>query len=105
MVAGEIPVTALYSDERVLAFRDIAPQAPVHFLVIPRVHLISLAHTASEHAPMLGHMLAVAAQLAAQQGLQNGFRTVINAGADGGQTVDHLHVHILGGRAMGWPPG
>ncbi len=102
---GEISVTPLYEDEQVLAFRDIAPQSPVHFLVIPRTHLRSLAHTAREHAPLLGHMLAVAAEQAAAQGLRDGFRTVINAGEHGGQTVDHLHVHVLGGRAMGWPPG
>ena len=102
---GELPVAAIYEDEQVLAFRDIAPQAPVHFLVIPRRHLSSLAHTAREDVGLLGHMLAVAAEQAAAQGLNNGFRTVINAGEHGGQTVDHLHIHVLGGRALGWPPG
>ena len=105
IVAGDIPVELLHQDEHAVAFRDIAPQAPVHFLVIPREHLQSLAHTAHEHAPLLGHMLAVASDLARSQGLNEGFRTVINAGEDGGQTVDHLHVHVLGGRAMHWPPG
>lgn len=103
--SGAIPVEPLYQDEDVLAFRDIAPQAPTHFLVIPRTHLQSLAHTAKQHAPLLGHLLAVAAAIAARQGLSEGFRTVINSGANGGQTVDHLHVHVLGGRPMHWPPG
>ncbi len=105
IAAGTIPVQALYEDEQIVAFGDLAPQAPVHFLVIPRTHLPSLAHTAREHSGLLGHLLVVAAEVAAQQGLAGGFRTVINSGEHGGQTVDHLHVHVLGGRAMGWPPG
>ncbi len=105
IAAGTLPVPALYEDEQAVAFRDIAPQAPVHFLVIPRAHLQSLAHTAREHSKLLGHLLAVAGEIAAQQGLTEGFRTVINSGEHGGQTVNHLHVHVLGGRAMGWPPG
>lgn len=105
IAGGDLPVTPLYQDADALAFRDIAPQAPVHFLVIPRTHLTSLAHTAREHAPLLGHLLAVAAEVAAAQGLKEGFRTVINTGAHGGQTVGHLHIHILGGRPLGWPPG
>lgn len=105
IASGAIPVEPLYQDEQVIAFRDIAPQAPTHFLVIPRTHLQSLAHTKKEHASLLGHLLAVAADLAAQQGLSEGFRTVINSGRDGGQTVAHLHMHILGGRPMHWPPG
>ncbi len=105
IATGELPVDALHEDDQVVAFRDIHPQAPVHFLVIPRRHVQSLAHTAREHAPLLGHMLTIAAELAAAQGLKKGFRTVINAGEHGGQTVDHLHIHILGGRPMGWPPG
>ena len=105
IASGAIPVTPLYGDDQVLAFPDLHPQAPAHFLVIPRRHLRSLAHTAREDAPLLGHLLAVAAELAASQGLHGGFRTVINAGEHGGQTMDHLHLHVLGGRAMGWPPG
>jgi histidine triad (HIT) family protein len=105
IAAGDIPVALLHQDEQVVAFRDISPQAPTHFLVIPREHLSSLAHTAHEHAGLLGHMLVVAADLARAQGLTDGFRTAINSGADGGQTVDHLHIHVLGGRAMTWPPG
>jgi histidine triad (HIT) family protein len=105
IAAGEIPVPLLHQDEQVVAFADIHPQAPTHFLVIPREHLQSLAHTAQEHASLLGRMLAVAADTARKQGLENGYRTVINSGADGGQTVGHLHVHVLGGRPMMWPPG
>ena len=105
IAAGDIPVALLHQDGQVVAFRDISPQAPTHFLVIPREHLPSLAHTALEHVGLLGHMLAIAADLARAQGLTDGFRTVINSGADGGQTVDHLHIHVLGGRAMTWPPG
>ncbi len=102
---GDIPVTPLYEDAEALAFADIAPQAPVHFLVIPRRHIQSLAHTAREHSALMGHLLAIAAELAATRGLTQGFRTVINTGEHGGQTVHHLHIHVLGGRAMGWPPG
>jgi histidine triad (HIT) family protein len=105
IAAGKIPAALVYQDDQVVAFRDRAAQAPVHFLVIPREHLPSLAHTAHDHTALLGHMLAVAADLAGKEGLTGGFRTVINTGADGGQTVDHLHVHVLGGRAMTWPPG
>ena len=105
IVRGQIPATRLYEDDQSLAFADLAPQAPVHLLVIPKDHLVSLAHVARADAPLLGHLLAIAADLALQQGLAEGFRTVINSGASGGQTVDHLHVHLLGGRPMHWPPG
>lgn len=105
IAAGTIPVTRLYEDEQVLAFPDINPQAPVHVLLIPKQHIASLAQTTKEDAALLGHLLAAAAEVAQQQGLVNGYRLVINTGADGGQTVDHLHVHLLGGRPMHWPPG
>jgi histidine triad (HIT) family protein len=105
IAAGALPVTLLYQDEQVVVFRDIAPQAPTHFLVVPREHLPSLAQAAPGHVPLFGHMLAVAANVARSEGLSEGFRTVINTGPDGGQTVDHLHIHVLGGRAMTWPPG
>lgn len=105
IAAGQIPSKRLYEDDQVFAFADINPQAPVHALIVPKRHIASLAHASREDAPLLGHLHAVAAELAAQQGLSQGFRTVINIGADGGQTVDHLHVHLLGGRAMHWPPG
>ena len=105
IVSGEIPVTLLHQDDRVVAFADINPQAPTHLLVIPRQHIVSLAHAAETDSALLGHLHWVAAELARGQGLENGFRTVINIGKDGGQTVNHLHIHLLGGRAMHWPPG
>lgn len=103
MVSGEIPVKRLYDDELVMAFADIHPQAPVHVLVIPKVHVPSMAHATD--AAMLGALMSAAAVVAQEQGLFNGYRLVLNTGADGGQTVEHLHVHVLGGRAMHWPPG
>jgi histidine triad (HIT) family protein len=102
---GTLSVTRLYEDEQLLAFADINPQAPVHILIIPKQHFTSLAHTTQEQEPLLGHLLTAAAEIAKQQGLTNGYRTVINTGPDGGQTVEHLHVHLLGGRHMTWPPG
>jgi histidine triad (HIT) family protein len=105
IVAGTIPAKRLYEDEQVLAFADISPQAPVHLLVIPKRHIASVAHTAPEDAALLGHLLSTAAELARSQGLDGGYRLVINTGPNGGQTVDHLHVHLLGGRPMHWPPG
>jgi histidine triad (HIT) family protein len=105
IVSREIPAAWLYEDEQAVAFADMTPQAPVHFLVVPKQHLVSLAHVAKTDAPLLGHLLSVAAELAAKQGLARGFRTVINSGEDAGQSVDHLHLHVLGGREMHWPPG
>lgn len=105
IASGAVAADLLFEDEQIVAFRDLHPQAPVHFLIIPREHLRSLAHTAREHAPLLGRMLAAAQELAAAQGLSQGFRTVINVGEHGGQTVDHLHLHVLGGRHLSWPPG
>jgi histidine triad (HIT) family protein len=104
ILRGEIPCDAVYSDERCLAFRDVAPQAPVHVLVIPREPLQNLADAGAEHEALLGHLLLVAARVARQEGLE-AWRTVINSGAGAGQTVFHLHVHVLGGRPLGWPPG
>jgi histidine triad (HIT) family protein len=105
IAAGEIPVTRLFETEEVLAFPDIHPQAPVHVLVIPKRHLASHAHATTEDTAMLGSLLAAAGEVARLQGLGNGYRLVVNTGSDGGQTVEHLHVHLLGGRHMGWPPG
>jgi histidine triad (HIT) family protein len=105
IAAGTIPVTRLYEDDQVLAFPDISPQAPVHVLLIPKHHFASLAHTSATDSALLGHLLAAAAVVAREQGLKSGYRVVINTGADGGQTVEHLHLHLLGGRHMGWPPG
>ncbi|MEB3243431.1 MAG: histidine triad nucleotide-binding protein [Cyanobacteriota bacterium] len=101
---GEIPCQEVYSDALCLAFRDVSPQAPVHVLVIPRKPIPSLAEAGAEDQELLGHLLLVAARVARQEGLQ-GWRTVINSGAEAGQTVFHLHVHVLGGRPMAWPPG
>ena len=104
ILSGEIPCDEVYSDEQCLAFRDVAPHAPVHVLVIPRKPIESLRSGAAEDAPLLGHLLLVAARVAKQEGLDD-FRTVINSGAGAGQTVFHLHVHVIGGRSLAWPPG
>lgn len=105
IASGEIPAKMAHEDKRCIAFYDLHPQAPTHVLVVPRRHLASVADAQPEDADLLGHLLMIATQLASQLGLTKGFRTVINTGADGGQTVNHLHVHLLGGRAMHWPPG
>jgi len=105
VVAGAIPAKRVFEDQVSLAFADINPQAPVHLLVIPKEHLASHAHAMTEHTGLVGHLLAVAGDLARQEGLANGYRLVVNTGMDGGQTVEHLHLHLLGGRSMGWPPG
>jgi histidine triad (HIT) family protein len=105
IVSGDIPAKRLYEDDRVLAFPDINPQAPVHILIIPKQHLASHAHATPEDAAMLGHLISAAGEIARAQNLANGYRLVINTGPDGGQTVDHLHIHLLGGRPMAWPPG
>jgi histidine triad (HIT) family protein len=104
ILRGEIPCDQVYADDQCLAFRDVAPQAPVHILVIPRRPIVSLAEARPEDADLLGHLLLVAATVAREQGLE-GFRTVINSGASAGQTVFHLHVHVIGGRPLAWPPG
>jgi histidine triad (HIT) family protein len=105
IVAGTIPATKVFEDDRALAFRDLHPVAPVHVLVIPKEHIASTAHAVVSHEALLGHLMLAAAKVAEQEGLANGFRIVANTGADGGQTVDHLHLHVLGGRSMAWPPG
>lgn len=105
IVAGEIPSKKVFEDDRVYAFPDINPQAATHILIVPRKHIASLAEATAEDQEMLGYLHRVAARIAKSEGLSHGFRTVINTGPDGGQTVDHLHVHLLGGRAMLWPPG
>jgi len=105
IIDGSIPSTRVYEDDRCIAFADIHPQAPVHLLIVPREHIGSLAEATPEHGSLFGHLLSTAKELAQQKGLNNGYRTVINTGNDGGQTVDHLHLHLLGGRPMHWPPG
>jgi histidine triad (HIT) family protein len=105
IVAGQIPSAPIYQDEQAYAFADLHPQAPVHTLVIPRRHIESLHHIAAEDRGLVGHLQWVATEVARLQHLGQGYRVVINIGADGGQTVSHLHLHVLGGRAMHWPPG
>jgi len=103
---GQIPATIVYRDERVLAFKDIGPKAPLHQLVIPLDHIETLAEAAPAHEALLGHMMLTAAQLARDAGHgDKGFRVVMNSGVGAGQTVFHLHLHILAGRSFGWPPG
>lgn len=101
----EIPADIVYEDNLAIAFRDINPQAPVHILVIPKQPIAKLADAESRDHALMGHLLLTAKRVAEQVGLTGGYRIVINNGPDGGQTVDHLHLHILGGRQMGWPPG
>ncbi|MEZ6071058.1 MAG: histidine triad nucleotide-binding protein [Pirellulales bacterium] len=105
IIAGEIPADVVFEDEQSLAFRDVNPQAPIHVLVIPKREIANIAAAADDDAALLGHLLLVARRVAEQLELADGYRLVINCGPDGGQTVDHLHVHLLGGRGLGWPPG
>jgi histidine triad (HIT) family protein len=106
ILAGEIPCTRIYEDEDMLAFHDISPQAPVHFLVIPKRHIPNIMETKEEEALLLGKLLHRAQTLLAGLGCaEGGGRFVINCKSDGMQTVEHLHVHVLGGRTLGWPPG
>ena len=105
IIDGEIPADMIYEDDTCLAFRDVNPQAPTHFLVIPRKEIVSLADLSDEDEAIVGRCVMVAAKLAADEGLEAGWRLVANIRDDGGQTVDHLHFHVLGGRRMSWPPG
>jgi histidine triad (HIT) family protein len=105
IIRREIPADILYEDDQCLAFRDIHPQAPVHILVIPKKPLINLSDAGIEDQALLGHLLMAVKTIAKQQHLSQGYRVVINTDQDGGQTVFHLHLHLLGGRSMHWPPG
>ena len=105
IIDGSIPSAAVYKDDDCYAFADIDPKAPVHVLIVPRTHIASLAEATAADAPLLGRLLEVAARIARDKGLGKGYRAVVNTGPDGGQSVDHLHVHLLGGRPMAWPPG
>ena len=100
IVAGEIPSTKVYEDETVLAFRDIAPQAPTHILVIPKAHIASVAEVTAENSAVVAHIFEVIAKVAAAEGLKDGYRVVSNCGDHAGQTVHHLHFHILGGKQL-----
>lgn len=105
IVAGEIPATVVLETDEVLAFRDIAPAAPTHVVVVPKAHHVDVAALTAADPGLAGRLLAVGAAVAAQEGLDEGFRLVFNTGTHGGQTVFHVHLHVLGGRHMGWPPG
>ena len=106
IAGGEIPAQAVYEDDQCIAFRDTNPQAPVHMLVIPREHIESLSAVAQKDEAAVGHLMRIAARVADDQGLAgSGYRTVINTGAGAGQSVFHLHVHVIGGRPLRWPPG
>ncbi len=105
IIDGEIPAKIVYEDDRCLAFQDIAPQAPTHIVVIPRKEIRSLADLADSDESLVGHLLIVIRDLARQLHLDDGFRVIANCGPHAGQSVDHLHFHLLGGRPMKWPPG
>lgn len=106
IIAREIPADIVYEDDQCLAFRDISPQAPHHILIIPKRVIPRLGEASETDAPLLGHMLIVAGRIADAEGLKDsGFRLVVNHGRDGGETVPHLHMHLLGGRQLTWPPG
>ena len=106
ILRGEVPADIVYEDESCMAFRDVNPQADVHVLVIPRTPIRSLAHATRDQEVLLGHLMSVCAAVAVQEGISDsGYRVVTNIGRDGGQSVEHLHFHVLGGRSLGWPPG
>jgi histidine triad (HIT) family protein len=105
IVAGEIPSDRVLEDDDVIAFRDIAPRAPTHVLVIPRRHIPDAHALAAKDGPLLGALFAAVRRIADDAGLDRGYRVVTNVGPESGQTVFHLHLHLLGGRSMGWPPG
>ena len=105
IVEGTIPANRVYEDESCIGFPDINPQAPTHVLIIPKQHIASHAKALEEHTGVMGRLMAAAAQIARDDKLDRGYRIVVNTGEDGGQTVNHLHLHLLGGRPMSWPPG
>lgn len=105
IIRREIPADIVYEDDLCLGFRDITPQAPTHILVIPKKPIPKLSEAQPEDKALLGHLLYAVSEIAKEQKLEKGYRTVINTGEDGGQTVFHLHLHLLGGRSLGWPPG
>ncbi len=106
IVNGEVPGQIVYQDDQIMAFKDINPVAPTHVLIIPKVHIQSLNQVSTEHKDLLGHMMVAVGKIAQDLGIaEGGYRLVSNCGENGGQTVSHLHFHLLGGRSMQWPPG
>ena len=106
LVAGEIPATVVHADDLVIAIRDVAPRAPTHVLLLPREHIVSAADLTEAHGALLGRLFAVAAELARAEGIaERGYRVTTNVGSWGGQSVPHLHLHLMGGRTFDWPPG
>jgi histidine triad (HIT) family protein len=105
MIAGQIPTKKVYEDEKAFAFQDINPQAPTHILIVPKKHIVGLKEATREDAEIIGYCQVVAAKLARERDIENGYRTVYNVGPGAGQSVFHLHLHLLGGRKLSWPPG
>ncbi len=105
IIRGEIPAKKVYEDERVYAFEDVNPQGPTHVLIVPKKHVAGLKEAGASDAELIGYCHLAAAQIARQRNIEQGYRTVLNVGPGAGQSVFHLHVHLLGGRALGWPPG
>jgi histidine triad (HIT) family protein len=105
IIAGQVPSKKVYEDDRVFAFEDINPQAPTHALIIPKKHIVGLKEAQPEDAEIIGYCHLVAARLARERGIEDGYRTVFNVGPRAGQSVFHLHLHLLGGRSLKWPPG
>ncbi len=105
IIAGKVPSKKIYEDERTFAFEDINPQAPTHVLIIPKKHIVGLKQASAEDAELIGYCHIVAAKIARQRGIEDGYRTIYNVGPGAGQSVFHLHLHLLGGRHLRWPPG
>jgi len=105
IIAGEVPSRKVYEDDKVYVFEDVKPQAPTHVLIVPREHIVGLKEAGAEDAEIIGYTHLVAAKIARERGIERGYRTVLNVGPDSGQSVFHLHLHLLGGRKLTWPPG
>jgi histidine triad (HIT) family protein len=105
IIEGKIPSKKIYEDERVFVFEDIHPQAPTHFLIIPKRHIVGLKEAEADDAEMLGYMQLIAAKLGRERNIESGYRTVFNVGPGAGQSVFHIHLHLIGGRQLSWPPG